>query len=153
MVDEQLSYSAKAALTERVKELTCLYGIAQIACRPDTSLEEIVQNITELLPPAWQYPVTVHARITLDGLTYTIPGVRDCRQNQTAEIVVDGMPGTGKIIVETKFSDCNVYLTVKDTGISMNKEILDEIFMPFFTTKDVSHRTRATTLVSGRGHH
>jgi len=30
-VDEQLSYSAKAALIERVKELTYLYGTAQIA--------------------------------------------------------------------------------------------------------------------------
>ena len=127
--------------------------MAQTACRPDMSLEEIVQNITELLPPAWQYPETAHARIMLDGITYTTPGVRDCRQNQTAEIVVNGMPGTGKIIVETIFSDRNVYLTVKDTGIGMNKEILDKIFMPFFTTKDVGHGTRAATLVSGRGRH
>ena len=105
------------------------------------SLEEVVQNITELLLHAWQYPETAHVRIMLDGITYTTSGVRDCRQNQTAEIVVDGMPGTCKIIVETKFSDRNVYLTVKDTGISMNKEILDKIFMPFFTTRDYATLT------------
>ncbi len=58
MVDEQLSYSSKAALTERVKELTCLYGIAPIARQPDISLEEIIQGIVELLPPAWQYPIS-----------------------------------------------------------------------------------------------
>jgi two-component system NtrC family sensor kinase len=92
MVDEQLSYSAKAALTERVKELTCLYGIAQIASRPDMSLEEIIQHIAELLPPAWQYPKIASARIILDGITYTTPGFREFRQKQAAEIIIDGMP-------------------------------------------------------------
>ena len=92
MVDEQLSYSAKAALTERVKELTCLYGIAQIAGQPDTSLEEIIQGIVELLPPAWQYPETAFARIILDGISYTTEGFCECRQKQTAEIIVGGVP-------------------------------------------------------------
>jgi signal transduction histidine kinase len=92
MVDEQLSYSAKAALTERVKELTCLYGMAQIASQPDMSLEEIIQGIVELLPPAWQYPEIAFARIILDGKFYTTRGFRECRQKQTAEIIVGGTP-------------------------------------------------------------
>ena len=91
MVDEQVSYSTKAALTERVKELTCLYGIAQIAGQPDILMEEIIQGIVELLPPAWQYPETAFARITLDGISYTTQGFRECRQKQTAEIVVGGV--------------------------------------------------------------
>jgi len=92
MVDEQLSYSAKAALTERVKELTCLYGIAQIAGQPGISLEETIQGIVELLPAAWQYPETASARIILDGISYTTQGFRECRQKQTSEIIVGGMP-------------------------------------------------------------
>ena len=40
MAKSQLSYSEKLAFRERVKELTCLYGIAQIAGRPEISLEE-----------------------------------------------------------------------------------------------------------------
>jgi len=92
MVDEQLSYSAKVALTERVKELTCLYGMAQIASQPDMSLEEIIQGIVELLPPAWQYLEIAFARIILDGISYTTQGFRECRQKQTAEIIVSGMP-------------------------------------------------------------
>jgi len=92
MVDDQLSLSAKAALTERVKELTCLYGIAQIAGQPDMLLEEIIQGIVELLPPAWQYPETAFARIVLDGIYYTTQGFRECRQKQTAEIIVGGVP-------------------------------------------------------------
>jgi len=92
MVDEQLSYSTKVALTERVKELTCLYGMAQIASLPGKSLEEIIQGIVELLPPAWQYPEIAFARIILDGITYTTQGFRECRQKQTAEIIVGGVP-------------------------------------------------------------
>jgi len=91
MVDEQLSYSTKAALTERVKELTCLYGIAQIAGQPGISLEEIIQRIVELLPPAWQYPKTAFARIIIDGVSYTTEGFRESRQKQTAEITVGGV--------------------------------------------------------------
>ena len=92
MVGDQLSYSAKAALTERVKELTCLYGIAQIAGQPGISLEEIIQRVVELLPPAWQYPETACARIILDGISYTTQGFRECCQKQMAEIIVGGVP-------------------------------------------------------------
>ncbi|NQT00836.1 MAG: PAS domain-containing sensor histidine kinase [Planctomycetes bacterium] len=91
MADDQLSYSAKAALTERVKELTCLYGIAQIAGQPDLSLEEIIQRIIEILPPAWQYPDIASARIILDGIAYTTQGFHESRQKQAAEIIVDGI--------------------------------------------------------------
>jgi two-component system NtrC family sensor kinase len=58
------------ALRERVKELTCLYGIAKIVGLPDVSLAEILQSITELLPPAWLYPEIACARIIVDGQTY-----------------------------------------------------------------------------------
>jgi len=92
MVDEQLSYSTKAALTERVKELTCLYGIAQIAGEPGISLEEIIQRIVELLPHAWQYPEITLARIMYDGASYTSPGFREYHNKQTTDIFIDGMP-------------------------------------------------------------
>ncbi|UCF16017.1 MAG: hypothetical protein JSW59_00875 [Phycisphaerales bacterium] len=90
MVDGQLSHAAKAALAERVKELTCLYGIAQIAGEPGISLEEVLQRIVELLPPAWQHPEIAVARITLDGIAHTTPGFREFSQAQTADIIVGG---------------------------------------------------------------
>jgi len=92
MADDRLSFSAKAALIERVKELTCLYGIAQITGQPGISLEVIIQGIVELLPPAWQYPEIAFSRIILDGISYTTQGFRECRQKQTAEIIVGGVP-------------------------------------------------------------
>lgn len=81
---------AQAALRERIKELTCLYGIAQLVERPNISLKEILQGIVELLPPAWQYPDITSARIILDGVSYFTPSFREARYKQTAAIVVNG---------------------------------------------------------------
>jgi len=79
---------AQAALRERVKELTCLYGIAQIIERPGISLEEILQGIAELLPPAWQYPEITHGRIILDECSYSTKKFKEGKQKQTTSIVV-----------------------------------------------------------------
>jgi len=91
MTDAEPSHSAVAALRERVKELTCLYGIAQIAGQPEVSQEEILRGIVELLPPAWQYPEITLARIIFDGASYTSPAFREGCKKQTADIVIDGI--------------------------------------------------------------
>ena len=90
MKPDGLSSATQAALGERVKELTCLYGIAQVAAKPHASLEEILQGIVGLLPPAWQYPEVSFARIVLDGRSYATPGFRRFRRRQSADIVVNG---------------------------------------------------------------
>ncbi len=81
---------AEAALHERVKELTCLYGIAQMVERAGSSQEEVLQRIVELLPPAWQYPEMTAARIVLDGYSYATPGFRQSKYRQSTGIVVAG---------------------------------------------------------------
>ncbi len=78
---------AQAALRERVKELTCLYGIAQLAEDRSLPREEVCRRIVELLPPAWQYPENAQARIHLDEQTYATPGFRESRFQQSAPIV------------------------------------------------------------------
>ncbi len=83
---------ARWALGERVKELTCLYGIAQVAERPGITLEEMLKCIAELLPPGWQYPSECSARIVLDGRPHARSGFREGPHRQAADIVVDGLP-------------------------------------------------------------
>lgn len=80
---------AQIDLRERVKELTCLYGIARLLSKPNITLEEILWGIVALLPSAWLYPEIAQARILLDGRTYgPSPSIRE-RWKQTAEITVD----------------------------------------------------------------
>jgi two-component system NtrC family sensor kinase len=82
--------SAQVGLRERIKELTCLYGIAQLVEKPGISLEEILQGIVKLLPPAWLHPEIASARIVLDGRQYSTPSFRERRQKQMADIVISG---------------------------------------------------------------
>ena len=78
------------ALGERIKELTCLFGIAKVAQRPGVSEEDLLQDIVDLLPPAWQHPETTSARIMLDGRTHATGGFQTGTQFQSAAIVVGG---------------------------------------------------------------
>jgi signal transduction histidine kinase len=79
---------AQIDLRERVKELTCLYGIARLVSNPETTLGEILHGIVKLLPSAWLYPEIACARITLDGHPYSTPHFREGRWKQSADIVV-----------------------------------------------------------------
>jgi len=78
------------ALRERVKELTCLYSVAQLVERPSITLDQILQGIVELLPPAWQYPEIAVGRITLDGNTFATADSREGSWSQSAQILVSG---------------------------------------------------------------
>ncbi len=77
-----------AALEERVKELTCLLRMADIAAEPGISMEEILPQVVGLLAPAWQYPSIARARIELDGWTYALPEFREGVARQRADIRV-----------------------------------------------------------------
>jgi signal transduction histidine kinase len=81
---------AQVDLRERVKELTCLYGIARLVADPGVSLDEILQGIVELLPSAWLYPEIACARIILDDRSYITPAFRNGIHKLVAEIVVSG---------------------------------------------------------------
>ncbi len=81
---------AQVDLRERVKELTCLYSIARLAAQPDLSRNEILQGIVKVLPPAWLYPEIAHARITLNGASFSTPSFREGGYQQRADILVSG---------------------------------------------------------------
>ena len=91
MVDGRLSQSEKVALRERIKELTCLYDIAQIASQPNKSLEYILQGIVKVLPSAWQYPEATLARLVLDGVSYSTGAFPANCQKQSADVFVNGI--------------------------------------------------------------
>ena len=84
------AWRAQAALRERIKELTCLYGIAQIIEQPGISLGETLRRIVRLLPPAWQYPQNATARIVLNGHSSETPGFRKGKYRQSADVWVSG---------------------------------------------------------------
>lgn len=82
---------AQAALRERVKELTCLYGTAQLIEQSDRSIDDRLDDIVKLLPPSWQYPDIAVARIVVDGQAYHAGEFCHAQVIQVARIVIGGI--------------------------------------------------------------
>lgn len=81
---------AQVALRERVKELTCLYGISRLVERPGILLDDILQGVAELLPRGWLYPEIASARVVLDGRSYSMTEFPEDGQRQSGEVIVAG---------------------------------------------------------------
>ncbi len=60
-------------LTERVKELNCLYTVNRIL-QQRLDLESMITQVLEAIPSGWQHPAITRAHIDLDGVGY--PGSR-----------------------------------------------------------------------------
>ena len=78
----------QVALNERVKELTCLYGISRIFEDVSGSLDGILHKIVKLLPPAWQYPEVAAARITFEDDVYATAGFDEGFDRISANILI-----------------------------------------------------------------
>ena len=75
---------------ERMKELRCVYGMAEVFERPGLSTHEILQGIVDLLPAAWQYPEVTCARMVTDDATFATAGFREGWAVQSADVIVAG---------------------------------------------------------------
>ncbi len=80
------------ALRERLKELTCLYAIAQVVQRAerDLDLDGALAAVVAVLPPAWQHPDCAQARVTLDGREWTSAPWAAPAAVQAADILAEG---------------------------------------------------------------
>lgn len=115
--------SSKAKLRERVKELTCLYGIAQIALEPDMAMDEKLAAIVRLLPPAWQYPSRACAKIDINRQVFESSGFREGTYKQSSAITITGK-NRGK--VEIHYRDDGKKLTSKPF-LKEEKKLIDNI--------------------------
>ncbi|MDY0275742.1 MAG: ATP-binding protein [Desulfomicrobium sp.] len=52
------------------KELTCLHAMSRIVSNVDGTLEEVLSEILNTIPPAFQYPEHTGVRLTLDGVVF-----------------------------------------------------------------------------------
>jgi signal transduction histidine kinase len=54
---------------------------------------------------------------------------------------IQAMPDGGQLTIGTSRESEEILLTVKDTGMGMSEEVLQQAFNPFYTTKDVDQGT------------
>jgi DNA-binding CsgD family transcriptional regulator len=74
------------ALRERIKELNCLYGVSQLAERNLYSLDDLLRELVNFLPYAWQYPEITCARILFKEKTYTSDSFKVTNWRQSSRI-------------------------------------------------------------------
>lgn len=80
-------------LGERVKELTALHSMARIF-QQSKPIDELLQAITVILPPAWQYPGITTARVVFDGREHRTRNFSEGAWSQRAGFVtVNGKQG------------------------------------------------------------
>ena len=80
------------ALRERIKELNCLYGIAELAELHPDSIEDLLRDLVNVLPYSWQYPEIACARIVFKGETYKSRGFKMTRWRQSARVFMYNEP-------------------------------------------------------------
>ena len=77
-------------LTERAKELNCLYGISGLVEKPGISLDEILQGVVDLIPPSWRYPEIACSRIILQDKEVKSGNFQESAWKQAQNIIVYG---------------------------------------------------------------
>ena len=83
---EQISYKLRG----RMKELKCLYKISSFRESNDFSMDGILQEIVDFIPPACQHPKSTYARIIFDGYKFTTKNFSDTSFKQSFSITVNG---------------------------------------------------------------
>lgn len=74
------------ALQERIKELGCLYRIADIANRPELDLDDVLRTIMDIIPPSMQFPEQASVRLAIDGVSISTSSYAVDQKSIRAEI-------------------------------------------------------------------
>ncbi len=92
-----------------------------------TAQIEVVTDLDPELPITWADPFQLQ-QVLLNLLT-------------NAEHAVRSSPGAKRIVLRTRRDGERVVATVEDSGPGIQRDVLDRIFNPFYTTKPVGEGT------------
>jgi len=124
----------EVAATDRVIDDVLFFARAKKTVVSNDNIREILRESIDKLP----LPGGVELECVLED---DIPDIMaDHRQLVHAVYnimlnAVQGMEGSGKLLVATRKTDDSVEISIKDDGPGIDKNDLEKIFVPFFTTK------------------
>jgi len=87
--DEQELEQISQKLRGRIKELNCLYDISSFRESNDFSLDGLLQEMVDFIPPACQHPDITCARIIFDDYEFTTKNFLDTSWKQSFNITVN----------------------------------------------------------------
>ena len=91
-IAEQEKAQALAELTERMKEMTCLYQINELVKEnsPSDTVGNTLSNIARILPAGFQFPENTAAEIRFDGMPYQSSVYRPSACQMAEPVLIDG---------------------------------------------------------------
>jgi PAS domain S-box-containing protein len=95
--EEELQKSM-SELDERIKELNCLFEISKLVEKRELTLDDLLEGIIGLIPPAWQFPDITCAKIEVNGKALKTQNFRETNWQLVSDISVHRMPN-GKLVV------------------------------------------------------
>ncbi|MDX2447762.1 MAG: ATP-binding protein [Desulfobacterales bacterium] len=107
-----------AELTERNKELHCLFSISRIIEQHRHSLEKTLQEVVDVLPSAWQNPQSTCAQIIFDNQIVMTDNFVETAWRQTCDLLVKGTPA-GSVVI------CRLGNRIESNGATFLKEETD----------------------------
>ena len=75
-------------VSERVKEVRCLYAISSLIGAPFESLDDVLNKVVNQIPPGFQYSEIACARITVEGREFVTSNFRETQWRLSAAIPV-----------------------------------------------------------------
>jgi hypothetical protein len=131
---EEILRKREPLLTERVKEISCLYSIVTLmGDRSYPSGEEKLKDIVKLIPTGWHCPQDACARITLWGQEFRTDNFQDTPWKQISSIIVNGEPaGTLAVgyLKEKPVREEGPFLLEERTLIDVMARLIGEIIGP-----------------------
>jgi signal transduction histidine kinase len=122
------------SLNEMMKDLLLFARPPQPRPKP-TEIIPLVQMIANLLK---EDPALRNVRVDVGGSSPPIPADAEMLKIVFQNLLVNGahaMGGQGRINVDVKTVDTSCVIAVTDQGPGIPPDMLDKIFLPFFTTK------------------
>jgi hypothetical protein len=131
---EEILHKREPLLTERVKEISCLYSIVSLmADRSYPSEGEKIKDIVKLIPTGWHCPQDACARIILWGREYRTGNFQDTPWKQISSIIVNGEPA-GSLAVgylqEKPVREEGPFLLEERTLLDVMARLIGEIMGP-----------------------
>ncbi len=117
---------AQHNLGERVKELTCLYGLSKLIESPGIPFEDILNGVLKLIPPAFQFPDITTSRITYDGREYKFGNFEETKWKLSTKVeIIERI-----LLIEVNYLEDKPFLKeehdmIRDIGVRL-KATLEE---------------------------
>ena len=97
-MENQLRDIQLRKLTERAKELRCIYRVMEILKDDEADLHIVFKSVIEAIPPGWQHPTVCESKIIFEGREYASVDFRETPWIQESELIIDNHV-SGKIQV------------------------------------------------------